>query len=137
MPWCWNRVGSREWRGTAVPYTGERGAGRETRAVSSDWRAHDEGGRCEREREGAERRTVQLAHHARLSVLEQLVPEGSLGRELAQAQQPDEDVPLGVLVRQERLPPAVGRVVPPDELELVGLSSSECGGVSCGRAPCG
>ena len=72
---------------------------------------------------------MQLTDHARLPVLEQLLAERALGRQLAQAQQANEDVGLGILVRQERLPPAVGRVVAADELELVGLREGERGRV--------
>lgn len=64
---------------------------------------------------------MQLADHASLPVLEKLRTEGPLRREFPQPQQANEDVPIGVLVRQERLPAAVGGVVSADQLELVGL----------------
>ena len=44
-------------------------------------------------------------------------PEGFVGR-LPQPQQADEDVLLGILVRQERLPALVGEVVATDQLHL-------------------
>ena len=60
---------------------------------------------------------VQLAHDGRAA--EQLRPEG-LRRALAQPQQADQYVLVGILVRQERLPAAVGHVVAPDQLHLLG-----------------
>lgn len=58
---------------------------------------------------------VQLTYdgHARL----QLSPE-RLRRAAAKPQQPDQDVLLRVLVRQEGLPAIVSHIVPPDQLHL-------------------
>jgi len=64
---------------------------------------------------------VQLADHRALAVLEELLPECALLGALAQAKEADEDIPLRVLVRQERLPPAVSDVIAPDKFELVRL----------------
>ncbi len=46
------------------------------------------------------------------------LPESLLG-ELPKPEQSDEDVLLGVLVAEEGLPPAVGHVVPSDQLDLI------------------
>lgn len=58
---------------------------------------------------------VQLADDGHASF--QLRSEG-LRRAAAQTQQADQDVLLRVLVGEEGLPAAVGRVVPPDQLHL-------------------
>ncbi len=43
----------------------------------------------------------------------------SLLRELPEPEESDKDVLLGVLVAEEGLPPAVGHVVPSDQLDLI------------------
>lgn len=58
---------------------------------------------------------VQLADDGHASF--QLRPEG-LRRAATQTQQADQDVLLRVLVGEEGLPAAVGRVVPPHQLHL-------------------
>lgn len=110
IPWCWNRVGLRECNGTAVPYTvKESGQLRGPGPIR------------------ASLLTVQLADHARLSVFEQFGAERALGSEFAQPEQTDEDIPVGVFVREECLPSSVGGVIPSDELELVRLCRTRTG----------
>lgn len=62
---------------------------------------------------------VQLADQTGLLARE-LGAEGVRGAALAEAEEADQDVLLGVLVGEEGLPAAVGGVVAPDELDLGG-----------------
>jgi hypothetical protein len=50
-------------------------------------------------------------------LLHKLRAERPFLRTLPQPQQPNEDVLLWIFVRQEGLPPAVGSIVPPQELD--------------------
>ncbi len=61
---------------------------------------------------------MQLPHQTR-RLAGQLLAKRILLGTLAQPQQRDQDILLGVLIREERLPPAVGGIVPPDQLDLV------------------
>ncbi|KAH6326069.1 hypothetical protein HBI37_213840 [Parastagonospora nodorum] len=61
---------------------------------------------------------MQLAHQTRRLAREFRAERVFLGA-LAQPQQRDEDILLGIFVREEGFPPAVGRVVAPHELDLV------------------
>jgi len=62
---------------------------------------------------------VQLSHN-RAAPLELFAVRQI--RALAQAQQANQNVLLGVFVRQEGLPPVVSRVVPPHEFNLVDVN---------------
>ena len=63
---------------------------------------------------------MQLAHQTRLPTPRQLGPIRRLSAAFPEPQQRDEDILARVLVREESLPPAVGDIVPPDELDLLG-----------------
>lgn len=62
---------------------------------------------------------MQLAHQAALTAC-QLRPVRRLPAAFPEAQQRDQDILAGVLVREESLPPAVGDVVPAHALDLRG-----------------
>ena len=50
----------------------------------------------------------------------QLAHDGARARQAPQAQQADQDILPHVLIRQKGLPAAIGSVLPPDKLHLLG-----------------
>lgn len=67
---------------------------------------------------------MQLSHNtapALVAILpDQFWPERTLVRALSQAQQADQYVTLRILIRQERFPPAIRRVVSSEEFHRLG-----------------
>ena len=53
-------------------------------------------------------------------LLHQLWTECPLIRAFSQPQQPNQNIALWILVRQESLPPAIGSIIPPEKLNGFG-----------------